>query len=258
MSEDTPKKKEKPNNKEGFLDLARTFVIAVALAMVFRSLLLEPFHIPSGSMRSTLLEGDYIFVYKPSYGYSRYSFPFGAWVDYFDGRIWADTPERGDVVVFRLPRNTHVDYIKRIIGLPGDRVQVKDGVLFLNGEQVKRTPTEAYHTVSQGGVERRINRYIETLPSGREYMVLDETRMGDADYTEEYVVPEGHYFAMGDNRDNSVDSRFAEGVGFVPFENMVGRAELILFSWDGDKAKLWEVWNWPSAIRTDRFFELLG
>jgi signal peptidase I len=229
-------------------DTVQTVVYALAIALVVRIVAFEPFNIPSGSMKPTLLEGDYLFVSKYSYGYSRYSFPFG--FPPFDGRIWEGEPERGDVAVFRKPPEDEVDYIKRIVGLPGDRIQVVEGILHINGQAVRRERIEDF--VDEYG--RRIAQFEETLPNGRTHRIL-ETRgdSGRLDNTEVFVVPEAHYFAMGDNRDNSSDSR-TSGVSFVPAENLIGRAEILFFSTDGS-ASIWEVWKWPFAIRYGRLFD---
>lgn len=236
----------------GFLETLRTIIYAVLIAVVVRTVAYEPFNIPSGSMIPTLLVGDYLFVSKFSYGYSRYSLPFG--LPLFDGRIFADQPERGDVAVFKLPSDNSTDYIKRVVGVPGDRVQVTDGVLYLNGKQVERSRTEDYVMQSHFGTVQRVPQYIETLPNGRSYRIIEtDHNMGSLDNTPEYLVPDGHYFMMGDNRDNSLDSRALEHVGYVPFENYVGRAEFLFFSTD-QSARLWEVWKWPFAIRYARLF----
>ncbi len=245
--------REEQTRVESAWETLRTLIYAILLALLFRSLLFEPFHIPSGSMRSTLLEGDYIFVSKYAYGYSRYSFPFGAAVDYFDGRLWQSQPERGDVAVFRLPSDTSIDYIKRIIGLPGDTIQVKDGRLLLNGEAVTRKQVKDY-AFHAGGIEKRITRYRETLPNGESFHTLDETQFGEVDYTEKYTVPKKHYFVMGDNRDNSIDSRYNRQVGFIPAENLIGRAEIVLFSIDKHvNFAFWEFWKYPYMFRSGRF-----
>jgi signal peptidase I len=219
--------------------------IAIILAMLFRSLAFEPFNIPSGSMKPTLLIGDYIFVSKYSYGYSRYSFPFG--LDVFDGRVFKKTPERGDIVVFKLPKNTGINYIKRLIGLPGDTIEIKKGILYLNGEAVPRQKIDSFDE-SNGGHTTSLDQYIETLPNGVSYRVLDERQDGALDNTPLYTVPAGHYMMLGDNRDNSQDSRVLTEVGFVPEENLVGPAQMIFFS---SRSALWKFWD----FRLDRFFK---
>ena len=244
----------KSKNAGGVLDTVRTVIYAVLIALFVRTVAYEPFNIPSGSMIPTLLVGDYLFVSKFSYGYSRYSLPFG--VPLFSGRIFFTPPQRGDVVVFKLPRDPSVDYIKRVIGLPGDRIQVRDSLLYINDEPVKRERIEDY-VYRDGGVTLRQSQYIETLPNGRRHRIIQISDNGPLDNTDVYVVPAGHYFMMGDNRDNSLDSRVAEGrggVGYVPAENLVGRAEFLFFSTDGS-ARIWEFWKWPFAIRYDRPFE---
>ncbi len=230
----------------GMWETVKTVIYAIVIALVVRAFGYEPFNIPSGSMIPTLLVGDYLFVSKFSYGYSRFSLPWG--IVPLSDRIWFSEPERGDVAVFRLPRDTSVDYIKRIIGLPGDRIQVFDGVLYINGEPVPRERIEDFVERDVSGNNRRIAQYVETLPNGVRYRVLDERPRGSLDNTIEYVVPEGHYFAMGDNRDNSSDSRAS--VGFVPAENLIGRAEVTFFS-IASETKIWEAWDW----RFGRFFQ---
>ena len=237
--------KRKP---EGKFEFIKTIVIAGALALGFRSLLFEPFNIPSGSMIPTLLVGDYLFVSKYSYGYSRYSFPFG--VAPFNGRAFETPPERGDVAVFRQPQNESVAFIKRIVGLPGDRIQVKDGVLRINDVAVSRV-RKGFATASDGYNVIRFAVYQETLPNGKSYLIQERSDDDDVlDNTNVFLVPEGHYFMMGDNRDNSRDSR-TTSVGMVPAENLIGRAERLFFS-HNSSAHLWEIWKWPFAIRYGR------
>jgi signal peptidase I len=226
--------------KETTGEMIRSFAVAILIALVFRSVAYEPFHIPSGSMLSTLYKGDYVFVSKFSYGYSRFSFPFG--FKFFEGRILASEPKRGDVVVFRLPTNTRIDYIKRIIGMPGDHVQMKHSRLYINGELVEQTRRGEVNVISMTGEVKPVPRFEEVLPGGRSHITLDQTPDGNLDNTEEFVVPEGHYFMMGDNRDDSADSRYRDSdgtalVGFVPFENFIGRAEIIAVSWSGEPGR---------------------
>ena len=233
-----------------FKELGKTLLIALVIAVAIRSVLFEPFNIPSGSMKPNLLVGDYLFVTKYSYGLSRYSFPFG--LAPIDGRIGGDVPRRGDIAVFKLPSNNRTDYIKRVVGLPGDRIQVKRGRLYINGNLVRR---EKLGEAKDGKVS--LTRYRETLPNGVSYDIWEAGDNGPLDNTKTYEVPEGHYFMMGDNRDNSQDSRVSMLVGAVPLENMVGPARRIFFSSEGNAA-LYEIWKWPFSLRLDRFFRDLS
>ncbi|MFW0776882.1 MAG: signal peptidase I [Rickettsiales bacterium] len=251
MTEQQAEKKEK---KHSWDDTLRTIIVAILLALSFRSLLYEPFHIPSGSMKSTLLVGDYLFVSKYSYGYSRYSFPLG--LPIFEGRVMDSKPERGDIIVFRLPANPRIDYIKRLIGMPGDRVQVKDGIVFINGEPLKREQMDDYLDDRNKYNVRNIPRFEETLPEGKRYTILEDKENGPADNTTTFIVPEGHYFFMGDNRDNSIDSRFTNEVGFIPEENLVGKALMIFCSVHGG-GSCFNPMNWFSDMRYERFFRSL-
>mgnify|MGYP000488249841 CR=1 FL=1 len=249
MSE-TPSSTVPSAPSSGLKETILTVVYAVIIALVVRTLAYEPFNIPSGSMLPTLLVGDYLFVSKFSYGYSTYSLPFG--MQLFEGRIFASEPERGDVAVFKLPSDNKTDYIKRIIGLPGDKIQVIKGLLHVNGKAVERRRRDDYIYRGVGGHSLRIPRFIETLPNGREHDILEESDEEFKDNTMVYTVPEGNYFAMGDNRDHSKDSRYLSGVGFIPRKNLVGRAEFLFFSIDG---KVWNFWKWPWTIRFNRFFQ---
>jgi signal peptidase I len=240
------------NKSGGIGETIKTVVYAVVIAFGVRTFAYEPFNIPSGSMIPTLLVGDYLFVSKFSYGYSRYTVAFGAPV--FDGRVLYTKPERGDVAVFKLPRDNKTDYIKRIIGLPGDRIQVIGGILHINGEAVKRDRVEDFVTTDQFGRQVRVAQYVETLPNGRKHRIIEESDTGSLDNTQLYTVPEDHFFAMGDNRDNSLDSRVSSMVGFVPVENLVGRAEFLFFSID-EGSSFWEFWKWPWAVRFGRIFD---
>ena len=228
------------------LDTIKTLLVAGIIAISFRSVVAEPFNIPSGSMIPTLLVGDYLFVSKYSYGYSRYSFPFG--IAPINGRVFEDTPQRGDVAVFRLPSNPSVDYIKRVIGLPGDVVQVKQGILRLNNTPVNR---RLIGTVQPSSLQSTADTvYRETLPDGREHMIQEVNDIQLFDNTQAFTIPEGHYFMMGDNRDNSRDSR-SSSVGVVPIENFIGKAQFIFFSVD-QSARIWEIWKWPTSVRFSR------
>lgn len=233
----------------GLIDNIKTILYAGLIAIGIRTVAFEPFNIPSGSMIPTLLIGDYLFVSKFSYGYSRYSIPFAP--NLFDGRIFGRLPDRGDVAVFKLPRDNQTDYIKRIVGLPGDRIQMKSGQLYINGTLVPRQPIGDYTDTEQGS--RTVARlYMETLPGGLQHDIIKMYEEGGLNSTPEFKVPDGHVFAMGDNRDNSSDSRDpGGGVGFVPVENLVGRAEFIFFSIDG-WAPWWKFWDWPLEIRWNR------
>ncbi|MEX0853897.1 MAG: signal peptidase I [Bauldia sp.] len=248
---------EKRAKSGGFGETVKIIVQALILALLVRTFLFQPFTIPSGSMISTLLIGDYVFVSKYAYGYSRFSLPFGPHL--FDGRVWAAAPERGDIAVFKLPRDDSTDYIKRVIGLPGDRIQMIDGVLHINGVAVKHEKVDDYVPPETRGNTIHIARYRETLPNGVSYFTLDLDPNGLSDDTQVFEVPPDHYFMMGDNRDNSTDSRVpvtSGGVGFVPFQNFVGRAEIIFFSVDEGESTL-AFWKWPWTVRWDRLFKLL-
>lgn len=229
-------------------EMAKTALIAVLLALLIRTFLYEPFNIPSGSMLPTLKVGDYLFVSKTAYGYSQYSFPFG--IAGFDGRIVKQMPERGDVVVFRLPTRPSVDYIKRVVALPGETVRMAEGRLYIDGEKVRRIP-KGYVSYGRGAGKTRFMKYVEVLPGGVRHYIYEEGDAQELDDTRQFSVPEDHVFVMGDNRDHSRDSRVMEQVGFVPVENLVGRADIVFFS-VGRGAHFYEVWKWPWAIRYDR------
>ena len=234
-----------PERKSGGVrETLKTLVYAVAIALAVRTLLFEPFNIPSGSMKPTLLVGDYLFVSKFAYGYSRFSLPFA--LPLFSGRIFERLPRRGDVVVFKLPSDNKTDYIKRVVGLPGDHVQVRDGLVYINDKPVEVTPDGTFDDDYDGRTVA-VPQLIEQLPDGARHKILDLTSTGSLDNTGVYVVPPEHVFAMGDNRDNSLDSR-VENVGFIPVENLIGRAELLFFSVNGE-ASFWQPWTWPFGIR---------
>jgi signal peptidase I len=231
----------------------KVIVQALLLAMVIRTVLFQPFTIPSGSMMPTLLVGDYIFVNKFAYGYSKYSLPFSP--NLFSGRILEiSPPKRGDVIVFRLPSQPDIDYIKRLVGLPGDRVQVTNGVLFLNGKPVPKVADGGFTPDYRLDPGTDVPVFRDTLDNGVSFDTLDQSPVSRGDNTPEFIVPAGHYFFMGDNRDNSLDSRF--DVGYVPAENLVGRASVIFFSL-GNDTSFREIWKWPSNMRWDRIFKVV-
>ena len=242
---------ESKSFREAFLENLKTVFWAILLALFIRSLFLEPFRIPSGSMYPTLRVGDFLFVTKYTYGYSRYSFPLG--LPLFKGRIWYSEPQRGDVVVFRFPQNPSTDFIKRIIGLPGDKIQVKNGRLYINGEMMPRVEDGRYVVDEYVSIPEFYHQYKEKLPEGKEHPIIeisDNERV--VDNTEEFIVPEDAFFMMGDNRDRSDDSRIR--VGFVDKEYLVGKAKFIFFS-HNDKGSLFKPWTWFRAIRWERFFK---
>jgi signal peptidase I len=258
----------KSDSEGGIVETIKTIVYALLIAGIFRTLFFQPFWIPSGSMKDTLLIGDFLFVNKMAYGYSKHSCPFSMCP--ITGRLLFSEPKRGDVVVFHHPVNGS-DFIKRLIGLPGDTVQMRDGKIILNGTEVPQVPdgqfTEVYdHQGPMGhlprcensagavgiGAECTKSRFVETLPGGRTHDVLNIDTNGFADNTDVFTVPAGNYFFMGDNRDNSQDSRYGQavgGVGFVPAEDLIGRADRIMFSAAGKS--LFYFWTW----RSDRFFK---
>jgi signal peptidase I len=239
----------------GVLETIKTFVYAIVIAIIIRTVLYEPFNIPSASMEPTLLIGDYLFVSKFSYGYSRYSLPFG--LPLMSGRLFFREPERGDVIVFKLPKDQSTDYIKRLIGLPGDRIQMKHGILFINDAPVKRERTDNCNLPLEEAPRGETFRYWETLPNGLRHCIIERGDEEQLDNTGVFVIQPGHYFMMGDNRDNSSDSRDPNsGVGQVPAENLVGRAEFIFFSTNG-YARWWEAWNWPFTVRYARLFSAI-
>ncbi len=235
----------------GWWETIKIIFQALLIALVIRTFFFQPFNIPSGSLIPTLLIGDYLFVSKYSYGYSQHSFPFS--LAPISGRVMASGPKRGDVAVFKLPRDNSTDYIKRVIGLPGDRIQMIQGVLHINGSAVREERIGEQPVDLGAGYRGRAVAYWETLPGGARHQIhkLNDGR-GLYNNTNVYHVPAGHYFMMGDNRDNSTDSR-DDSVGFVPFVNLVGRAELIFFSID-ERSAAWQVWNWPWAVRWSRLF----
>ncbi len=233
-------------------DVAKTVLIAVGLTLLVRFFFFQPFNIPSGSMKPTLEIGDFIVVDKVEYGYSRASLIFPLTRLPLEGRVFADVPSQGEIVVFKNYADRNRDYIKRVIGTPGDKIQMVEGNLFLNGQMVEREQLDVPTDCSDNTLGRM---YRETLPGGVSYRVQEcSGNFGREDNTPVFTVPDGHFFMMGDNRDNSADSR-TPTVGFVPADQIVGRATRVAFSVDGERAAIWEVWKWPFAIRYGRIFD---
>jgi signal peptidase I len=243
----------------GWRETAKTVTYALVIALMVRTFFYQPFSIPSGSMKSTLLVGDYLFSSKFSYGYSRASFPLGLLP--IKGRWFGAEPKRGDVVIFKLPRDNETDYIKRVIGLPGDEILVRRGVVSVNGRMLPQKPAGTYLGPEEGG--RAKPRFEETLPNGVKHYVLHWEHEAELDNAGPFNVPAGHYFMMGDNRDDSIDSRVQSlryGVGYVPYENLVGRAEVVFFSAAVDDPNAFRAtspWTWVTGFRWGRIFSLV-
>ncbi len=267
VAEEQNKKVAGKDEEEGddIYELFKAILVAAVIALLVRSFLFEPFNIPSGSLLPTLQIGDYLFVEKYAYGYSKYSFPFGI-ID-FEGRVWGSQPKRGDIVVFRQPKEVGIDYIKRVIGLPGDTVQMKDGRLYINGKMVERRFVDDEYKTDDGS-SQIYKRYVETLPNGVQHYIYEISDHSYYDNTALYKVPKGEYFMMGDNRDRSQDSRDMNDVGFVPAENLIGKAEFVFFSTKGighqcDRTGSFALMRsfgckliaWPGAVRYSRLFK---
>ena len=229
----------------------KTLLGALIIAVLIRSLIVQPFYIPSSSMEPTLLVGDRIFVSKYSYGYSKHSFPFSP--NFSNHRYLSKIPKQGDLVVFKTPADNRTDYIKRLIGLPGDEIQFINGNLFINNIQVKREKIQIVEPIRCGGFVLKTNSFIETLPNGVKHLV-SYSKDGSLQNTKKYKVPNGHYFLMGDNRDCSKDSRFLSEVGYVKNLNLVGKAKVIFFSNDTKKGSLLKIWNLQNSFRSERTF----
>ena len=242
-------------SKNSIIDNLKTLFYALIIALIIRSLFVQPFYIPSSSMEPNLLVGDRLFVTKYSYGYSKHSFPFSP--NIFVGRILFSEPKRGDVVVFKTPVDNRTDYIKRLIGLPGDEIQFINGDLYINNNQVLKTLTETKENVFCGNDSIKINSFDEKLPNGHVYRAVYRS-----DYSfqnsDKFLVPLNHYFFLGDNRDCSKDSRFLSEVGYVHQDNLVGKAQFLFFSSDYRIGSILKFWNWSNIIRFDRFFKKIS
>ena len=230
----------------------KTLVGALIIAILIRSLVVQPFYIPSSSMEPTLLVGDRIFVIKYTYGYSKHSFPFSP--NFTDNRFFYKKPKQGDLVVFKTPADNRTDYIKRLIGLPGDEIQFIKGELFINGNKILREKTKIFEPIKCGNFPFETDTYIETLPNGVKHLTA-YNKSGTLQNTKKYKVPLNHFFMMGDNRDCSKDSRYLDEVGYVKKLNLVGRAKLIFFSNDTNKGSFLKFWNWQNSFRFERLFK---
>ena len=237
--------------KKKIIENIKTIIYALIIALIIRSFLFQPFYIPSSSMEPNLLVGDRLFVSKYSYGYSRHSLPFSP--NLTNKRYFSKNPERGDVVVFKTPADNRTDYIKRLIGLPGDTLQIIDGDLYLNNQKIQRNKIEITININCGNKILNVNAFEEILPNGQKYIAV-YNKEGTMQNTDKFIVPNEHYFFMGDNRDCSKDSRYLSSVGYVTFNNLVGKARLIFFSNDKKKGNFFKFWKWHESIRIARFF----
>ena len=237
------------SKENSFFSNLKSICLAVFIALLIRSFVAEPFNIPSGSMKPNLLVGDFIFVTKWSYGYSKHSLPFS--IPLIPKKIFSNIPNRGDIVVFKTPEDNRTDYIKRVIGLPGDKIRVTNGEIYLNENKILRKKLNDFIDNDKNAFIKRIRKYLE-YHDDLTFEVLDIMDDGIADNTKLFLVPEGHFFVMGDNRDNSQDSRF-KTVGFIPIENLVGKARFIFFSLEN--SRFLEIWKWPKSIRGNRIFK---
>ena len=242
-------------NKNSIIDNVKTFFYALIIALIIRSIILQPFYIPSSSMEPNLLVGDRLFVTKYSYGYSKHSFPFSPKI--FSGRIFFSEPKAGDVVVFKTPKDNRTDYIKRLVGLPGDVIQFINGDLYINNNQVLKTSIREKKIIFCGNDEINVNFFHEKLPNGKTYEAVYRN-----DYSfqnsDKFLVPEKHYFFLGDNRDCSKDSRFLSEVGYVHQDNLVGKAQFLFFSSDKKIGSVLKFWDWKNILRYKRFFKRIN
>ena len=241
-------------DKKFFTENAKTLLLALLIAIFIRSLFFQPFYIPSSSMEPNLLVGDRLFVTKYTYGYSKHSFPFSP--NLFSGRILYDQPKRGDVIVFKTPVDNRTDYIKRLIGLPGDSVQFIDGDIYLNGNQILKTKIENFITINCGNFFLNAIAYEEKLPNGKKYTAVYD-KNNSFQNSDKFTVPKDHYFFLGDNRDCSKDSRFLGSVGYVHKDNLVGKARIIFFSSDRKIGSILKFWKWNDILRFNRFLKAI-
>tara|TARA_E500000331_G_scaffold343797_1_gene379105 strand:- start:10208 stop:10945 length:738 start_codon:yes stop_codon:yes gene_type:complete len=232
----------------------KTILYALLIAVLIRSLFFQPFYIPSSSMEPTLLIGDRIFVSKYSYGYSKHSFPFSPSI--YNKRLLKKEPKYGDLVVFKTPADNRTDYIKRLIGLPGDEIQFRNGKLFINNNEIIRKELKIVEEIRCGSTNIIAKAYEETLPNGLKHVAV-YNKNGTTQNSDKYIVPSNHYFFLGDNRDCSRDSRFLSSVGYVSDLNLVGKANLIFFSNDTLQGSVLKFWNWGNSLRINRFFKKL-
>ncbi len=242
----------KKNTLRFIVENIKTIFGAILIAVIIRSLLFQPFYIPSSSMEPTLLIGDRIFVSKYTYGYSRHSFPFSPKI--FNNRIMKKPPKQGDLIVFKTPADNRTDYIKRLIGLPGDEIQFIDGEIYINNNKIIRQDSNEVKTVRCGKFSFNVNAYQETLPNGVKHLAV-YNQLGSLQNSQMFKVPENHYFLLGDNRDCSKDSRYLKDVGYVNNINLVGKAQIIFFSNDTVKSRILKFWNIKNSFRIERTFK---
>ena len=240
--------------KSTIIDNIKTLIYALIIAIIIRSILVQPFYIPSSSMELNLLVGDRLFVTKYSYGYSKHSFPFSPPI--FKNRIFESIPERGDIIVFKTPADNRTDYIKRLIGLPGDTIQFIDGNLYINNNQILKTLISNNENLYCGNQQINVSTFEEKLPNNKSYIASYRNDISFVN-SDKYIVPENHYFFLGDNRDCSKDSRFLSEVGYVHRDNLVGKAQILFFSSNSREGSMFQIWKWPTIIRYDRFFKKL-
>jgi signal peptidase I len=239
-------------NKNLLIENIKTLLYALIIAIIIRSFLIQPFYIPSSSMEPNLLVGDRIFVTKYTYGYSKHSLPFSPPI--FDGRFFSNQPERGDIIVFKTPADNRTDYIKRLIGLPGDRVQFLESNLYINNSEVLKSKISSNDKIFCGKNNINVFTFNELLPNGKKYISV-YLKNFPYQNSDSFIVPDDHFFFLGDNRDCSKDSRFLSSVGYVHKDNLVGKAQFIFFSSDKSIGSIFSFWKWNKSLRFNRFFK---